>query len=166
MWEELLQGVKQGEQIHYSLGTKTCLRELARTGRSTCISSSLGVMWTSERVDKRVEQLRRPEEPGTVSAAWKGGWGGLVAQPSGSYTGWDGSWPPGKGKLDRLSTMTPNSFVHILQTGALLRTRISPTRASVLSKWRDLQPIWSNFWRARPNPAPTILQRSSHTSKQ
>lgn len=70
MCEELPQGVTQGEQIHYSLGTKNCLRELARTGRSTSITSSLGVMRTSERVDMRLERLRRPEEPGTISVAW------------------------------------------------------------------------------------------------
>lgn len=67
--EELFQGVKQGEQIHYSLGTKNCLRELARTGRSTSILSSLGVIRTSERVDMRVERLRRPKEPGTIRIA-------------------------------------------------------------------------------------------------
>lgn len=37
---------------------------------------------------------------------------------------------------------------------------------TILSKWRDLQPIWDRFWRDRPNPAPTILQQSFHTSKQ
>ena len=40
MCEEPLQGLKQGEQIHYSLGTENCLREFADAGSSTSISFS------------------------------------------------------------------------------------------------------------------------------
>lgn len=56
-------GRKQGEQIHYSLGTENCLREFAGAGSSTSISFSWVVMRTSGTVDMRVEWLRRPGEP-------------------------------------------------------------------------------------------------------
>lgn len=38
--EMLLQGLKRGEQIHYSLGTENCLRASAGAGSATSVSFS------------------------------------------------------------------------------------------------------------------------------
>lgn len=78
--------------------------------------------------------------------------------PSRFYTGWDGSRylessPPTSHSFhprkERPSTSDPKTNLLHSAVWELLK---APTRASVWSKWKDLQTIWDHFQRHRPNP--------------
>lgn len=137
-----------------------CLREFA-DGSSTSISFSW-VIRTSETVDMRVERPRRPEGPGHGQSVHcdqesKTDRETAKGNPSRFYTGWDGSRylessPPTSHSFhprkERPSTSDPKTNLLHSVVWELLK---APIRASVWSKWKDLQTpeILSGD---RPNP--------------